>query len=277
MIMPKAIALAFLIGIAIVAPAWAHSGCCSHHGGVCGCSCCDGTALSATCAPYYPGCGSGGEPPPPAPPASPVGLTAASVTNNSLELTWLDGSTDQSGFLVQEKTGSGAFQQVAAPAAGDTSVEITHLQPATAYTFRIVAENASGESTPSNQVTATTLAAHGTCSAGSTSLCLAANRFEVRATYDDGKGHAGTAAVGSITADTGYLWFFDAGNVEVVVKIVDGCGLNGHYWVFAAGLTNVEVALTVTDVSTGAMKTYDNPSKTTFVAVQDTLAFSTCP
>ncbi len=36
----------------------ARSGCCSHHGGVCGCSCCDGTSLSATCAPYYPQCNS---------------------------------------------------------------------------------------------------------------------------------------------------------------------------------------------------------------------------
>ncbi len=36
----------------------ARSGCCSHHGGVCGCGCCDGTPLSATCAPYYPECNS---------------------------------------------------------------------------------------------------------------------------------------------------------------------------------------------------------------------------
>ncbi len=35
---------------------FARSGCCSHHGGVCGCGCCDGTGLSATCAPYYPEC-----------------------------------------------------------------------------------------------------------------------------------------------------------------------------------------------------------------------------
>jgi hypothetical protein len=34
----------------------ARSGCCSHHGGVCGCGCCDGTSLSTTCAPYYPKC-----------------------------------------------------------------------------------------------------------------------------------------------------------------------------------------------------------------------------
>ena len=34
----------------------ARRGCCSRHGGVCGCGCCDGTALSAKCAPYYPSC-----------------------------------------------------------------------------------------------------------------------------------------------------------------------------------------------------------------------------
>lgn len=34
----------------------ARSGCCSHHGGVCGCGCCDGSPLSSTCAPYYPAC-----------------------------------------------------------------------------------------------------------------------------------------------------------------------------------------------------------------------------
>lgn len=37
----------------------ARSGCCSHHGGVCGCGCCDGTDLSRTCAPYYPECSGG--------------------------------------------------------------------------------------------------------------------------------------------------------------------------------------------------------------------------
>jgi hypothetical protein len=37
----------------------ARSGCCSHHSGVCGCGCCDGTPLSSTCAPYYPECNSG--------------------------------------------------------------------------------------------------------------------------------------------------------------------------------------------------------------------------
>lgn len=46
----------------------ARQGCCSRHGGVCGCGCCDGTGLSATCAPYYPECNSKPPSPPPIPP-----------------------------------------------------------------------------------------------------------------------------------------------------------------------------------------------------------------
>ena len=58
--------------------------------------------------------------------------------------------------------------------------------------------------------------------------------------------------------------------VEAVVKIIDGCQLGGHYWVFAGGLTNVAVTITVTDTQTGATKVYKNPAKTVFKPVQDT-------
>lgn len=45
--------LTFLLNYSI---SEARSGCCSHHGGVCGCWCCDWSDLSAKCAPYYPEC-----------------------------------------------------------------------------------------------------------------------------------------------------------------------------------------------------------------------------
>jgi len=50
-----------LLVICLLLPqyAYARSGCCSYHGGVCGCGCCDGTSLSSTCAPYYPWCNGG--------------------------------------------------------------------------------------------------------------------------------------------------------------------------------------------------------------------------
>lgn len=50
----------------------ARKGCCSRHDGVCGCKCCDGTALSDKCAPYYPACPSGSNTAPITPKATAV-------------------------------------------------------------------------------------------------------------------------------------------------------------------------------------------------------------
>jgi hypothetical protein len=66
-------------------------------------------------------------------------------------------------------------------------------------------------------------------------------------------------------------------NVEVVIKVLNGCPVNGRYWVFAAGLTNVEIALTVTDTANGTAATYSNPAGSPFAPVQDVGAFATCP
>ena len=86
---------------------------------------------------------------------------------------------------------------------------------------------------------------------------------------------AGGIAV-SLTGTTGYFWFFSADNVEVVVKVVDGCSFNSRKWVFAGGLTNVSVTITVTDTQTGIIRMYDNPLNAAFQSVQDLTAF-TCP
>lgn len=117
----------------------------------------------------------------------------------------------------------------------------------------------------------------GACNPDSNTLCLNGGRFKVTATFNAGGGNSGAAHAVSLTSDTGYLWFFSPSNVEAVIKILNGCGLGGHYWVFAGGLTNVEVTITITDTQTNAVKTYVDPAKTVFQPIQDTGAFSTCP
>jgi len=115
------------------------------------------------------------------------------------------------------------------------------------------------------------------CIPGDSTLCLNGSRFKVTATFDAGNGNAGNAHVVSLTGDTGYLWFFSSANVEAVIKVLNGCGLNNHYWVFAGGLTDVNVVITVTDMQTKTVQTYTNPRKTKFLPIQDTSAFATCP
>ena len=110
------------------------------------------------------------------------------------------------------------------------------------------------------------------CVASTTSLCLSGGRFEVKVAWTDFQGKTGAGQAISLTPDTGYFWFFNASNIELVVKVLDARGINQKFWVFFGALSNVEYTLTVTDSQTGAVKTYHNPSGQ-FASVGDTEAF----
>jgi hypothetical protein len=117
----------------------------------------------------------------------------------------------------------------------------------------------------------------GSCRPDPSTLCLGNGRFRVTTNWRRPDGSTGAGNAVPITDDTGYFWFFDAKNIEVVTKVLDGCGVNGRFWVFSGGLTNVEVTLAVTDTRTGTVATYANPLGTPFEPIQDTSAFATCP
>ena len=109
------------------------------------------------------------------------------------------------------------------------------------------------------------------CAPGTASLCLAGSRFQVQLTWKDFSGKTGVGQAVPLTGDTGYFWFTSPDNVEVVVKILDGRALNGHFWVFYGALSNLEYTITVIDTQTGARKTYTNPPKK-FGSQGDTVA-----
>ncbi|HEX4960280.1 MAG TPA: CSLREA domain-containing protein [Thermoanaerobaculia bacterium] len=115
------------------------------------------------------------------------------------------------------------------------------------------------------------------CVTGGPILCLSASRFRVTADWATPDGKSGSAQGVELTPDSGYFWFFDAANIELTVKVLNACSFNNKFWVFAAGLTNVQVSLTVQDTKTGTMKVYTNPQGHTFTTVLDTSAFNTCP
>ncbi len=117
-----------------------------------------------------------------------------------------------------------------------------------------------------------------TCESDPTTMCLNAGRFRVTADWRTPDGATGQGHAIPLTADTGYFWFFNPDNVEIVIKVLNACvdPFNAH-WVFSAGLTNVEVTLRVVDTQTGSVKTYFNPLNTPYPPVQDTSAFARCP
>lgn len=116
------------------------------------------------------------------------------------------------------------------------------------------------------------------CVPDATTLCLNGGRFQVEADWATTQGTTGPAMALPLTDDTGGFWFFNEQNYELLIKVLNACGPPfERYWVFAGGLTNVEVDITVTDTETGQVNPYRNPQETPFQPIQDTDAFATCP
>ncbi|MFJ5683327.1 chitinase [Streptomyces sp. NPDC093099] len=87
------------------------------------------------------------------PPAVPTGLRAGTVTSTSVALSWAP-VTGATGYTVY-RGGTRALD------VSGTSATVTGLSPATAYSFQVAATNATGASTLSPAVTATTSAPGG--------------------------------------------------------------------------------------------------------------------
>ena len=122
-------------------------------------------------------------------------------------------------------------------------------------------------------------AAASPCVPGATTLCID-GRFQVRVSFHTSQagGRSGDAqAIGLQSlgvAQGGLFWFFAANDPEMLIKVLDGCALTGHYWVFYAATTNVGFTVTVADTQTGNARTYQNADLTAAPPVQDTAALA---
>jgi hypothetical protein len=116
------------------------------------------------------------------------------------------------------------------------------------------------------------------CAASPTAMCLNGGRFRVQVFWRLTGGTSGNGqVVPCASGDSGIFWFFSPLNWELMVKVLDGCGLNHRHWVFAAATTNVELVLRVRDTHTGIVKMYFNPQGRSADALTDASAFASCP
>lgn len=126
----------------------------------------------------------------------------------------------------------------------------------------------------------------GPCVPDAFTLCIddapGDGRFEVTVAFDTsqaggqaGRGHAIPLSPLGVNRG-GLFWFFEKVNPEVLLKVLDGCSVNGFRWVFWSAGTNVRLLVTVTDRRTGRQRLYFNPDLHPAAPVTDTLAFA-CP
>jgi uncharacterized repeat protein (TIGR01451 family) len=120
-------------------------------------------------------------------------------------------------------------------------------------------------------------AAASACGNDATTLCIA-GRFRVQVAYQTiqsgGKSGMGQAMpLAEMGIDRGgVFWFFDSGNPEMMIKVLDACALEQTFWVFYSADTNVGLTVTVFDVQTGRSVVYSNRDLTAARPVQDTRA-----
>ncbi|MYA07023.1 MAG: PKD domain-containing protein [Holophagales bacterium] len=113
----------------------------------------------------------------------------------------------------------------------------------------------------------------GTCVADAETLCLQDSRYSVSVEWrTGGEGGAGLV-VPAGTNDSGMFYFFHAGNWEVLIKVLDGCAVNGHVWVYTASTTDLGYTIRVTDTVTGVAKDYGNDPGLPAPAITDATAF----
>lgn len=88
-------------------------------------------------------------------PVAPGGMSAAPASSSQINLTWSDNSNNEDGFKVERKT-TGSYIEIADLGSNVTSYNDTGLSASTQYTYRARAYNTAGNSSYSNEASATT-------------------------------------------------------------------------------------------------------------------------
>jgi hypothetical protein len=95
-------------------------------------------------------------------PAAPSNLTATASGSSTINLAWQDNSSDETGFIIQQRSpsGSGSWSTIHTTGAGATSYSVTSLSASTNYGFRVAATRTSpsGTSGYTAEASATTAA-----------------------------------------------------------------------------------------------------------------------
>ncbi len=211
----------------------------------------------------------------PVAPAAATDFTVTAISQTELELRWQDRSDNETAFDIYERMVDSDFELLTTLDRNSTSLLIENIPPATYRGYQVVARNNRGNSDPTPEAGATTFAEVAACLEDDDTLCLNDGRFRVEVRWEtaDDRDRGDAEA---LTNDTGDFWFFSPDNIELVVKVLDGCSFNERYWVYAGGLTDVKVIMTVIDSDTGVAATYYNPPGTPFRPVQDNESFAVC-
>lgn len=110
------------------------------------------TSLLSIIVLFLVGCSSSDDSAPQVVPQAPTSLSGVLV-NGQVNLTWVDNSTNELGFKIERKSGSGNYSVLNTSAINSTSYSDASISTGQNYTYRVYSYNATGNSTNySNEV-----------------------------------------------------------------------------------------------------------------------------
>jgi hypothetical protein len=113
----------------------------------------------------------------------PIAPSSLAITGQGLDhviFQWIDNSSDESGFRVERKTGTGGFETLATLEPEVTTFTDNQVDELGIYTFRVVSFNDAGNSTPTNEVSTQIEFNHPT-----NLVALAISSTQIDLTWDD--------------------------------------------------------------------------------------------
>jgi hypothetical protein len=85
-------------------------------------------------------------------PTAPSNLVGSALPKGGISLTWTDRASNEEGFLIERKTGTGAFQPLTTVASNANKYSDMTTATRTTYSYRVRAFNAAGSSQTSNEI-----------------------------------------------------------------------------------------------------------------------------
>lgn len=143
---------------------------------------------------------------------------------------------------------------------GTTTAQISRVLEPGAYSFRVVGRPAGSTGNYRISLGCILSDRQNFCLPDDETICLG-GRFSFKVTAREHDGSAPIHATARTPSELHGFFSFPSltgnpDNPEVFVKLIDGRAVNGHWWVFWGGLTNLDYDITVRDSITRKEKTF---------------------
>jgi plastocyanin len=213
---------------------------------------------------------------------APTQLQARGQSESEIRLTWAGESSGAGELRIERRQPGGAFQEIASLAAGIETFTDSGLPGGSLFQYRVKTVGTDGVSAFSDVAAGATDGATAPCD-DANALCLGGGRFEASverpASPDatDGKALRAGRMLLPEAPNSGLFSVSPSADPQLLVNVLDGCNVNGHYWLYFAAVSDAELTVKVRDTQTGRTWVYFNPAGHVPAPVRDVEAFAACP